>query len=153
MWWSPGKIIRCFNSVAQLLCLSLPFPFKTFSEIMGFSCWSLLLFGTGKLLRICFTSIENLSDRINKIITLAESFNKSEFKIDGTLSNFIQVKWRTNFLHEENLSQSITGVVLLWFTLHSVSNSISKLVLDRIKLFEFAICSCNDNLNMFGPFK
>ena len=59
---------------------------------MGFSCRSLLLFGTGKLLRICFTSIENLSDRINKIITLAESFNKSEFKIDGTLSSFIQVK-------------------------------------------------------------
>ena len=114
MWWSPCKIIRCFNSVAQLLSLSLPFTFKIFSEMMGFSCWSLLLFGTGKLLQICFTSIENVSDRINEIITLAESFNKSEFKIDGTLSNFIHVKWRTNFLHEENLIVSPLSWLKLW---------------------------------------
>ena len=55
-----------------------------FSETMGFSCWS-LLFGTGELLRICFISIENVSDWINEIITQAESFNKSEFIITGTL--------------------------------------------------------------------
>ena len=82
IWWSLGKIIGTFNSVG----LSLPFTFKTFYEMMGFSYWSLLLFGTGELLRTCFISIENASDWINEITTLAESFNKSESKIKGTLS-------------------------------------------------------------------
>ena len=161
IWWSLGEIIGCFNSIGKLRCLNLPFTFKTCSQMMGFSCGSLLLFGTGELLRICFISKENISDWINEIITLAESSDKSEFKIKGTLSldfwrltnNFIHAKWGTNFLHEENLFYSITGVVLLWFTPHSVSNSITKLAADRIKLFEFALCSCNDNLNMSGPFK